>query len=129
MNFEDFAFVANMIGSEIISWISQTSELKSWTESFLGSTCLFILMESVITYLYSFRKQPAANFFKNNSCFPHKGKVGHHANNFTEAGFDLLIMPLKGHFMRIFAALMASLVYLSFQNFKIIIKNAHSFCL
>ena len=65
--------------------ISETSELKSTTENCSAST-RFIHFDGLCNYLHSFETQPAANFFKNNSCFPDQDHVGHYINKFTETG-------------------------------------------
>ena len=46
----------------------------------------FIHFDGLCNYLHSFQKQPAANFFKNNCCFPDQVHVGYYINKFTETG-------------------------------------------
>ena len=73
MNFQDFFFEVDFIGSKTLNlmpWISQSSEIKSITESF-GSSQL-----------------PVKN---NNYSFPDQGNVGHHTKNVTGKGADLFI--------------------------------------
>ena len=81
LGFQDFFFAGNCIGSKtlsIMSWILQSYEVKSITESFWDSPWS--------TYLLSFlfQKYPAASFFKNNNCcFSDQANGGHHTNKFT----------------------------------------------
>ena len=89
--------------------ISQTSELKSTTETFSASTS-FIHFDGLCNYLHSFQKQPAANFFKNNCCCPDHEHVGHYINKSTETGLDLSIKYIYGPFNADFAAVKVSLV-------------------
>ena len=70
-NFWDFFFYANSIGSETSRLrISQTSELKSTKES-VWDSAWYIHFDALYNYFYSFRKQPAANFFKNKNWWFH----------------------------------------------------------
>ena len=94
MNFPDFFFEVNFIGSKTLNlmpWIWQSSEIKSITESFWGSRWE-VHLDGLSNYLYSFWKQPASSFFKNNNySFPDQGNVGHHIKKVTEKGANLFI--------------------------------------
>ena len=72
---------------------SETSELVSTTENFSASTW-FIHVDGLRNYLPSFQKNPSANFFKNNCCFPDQKHVGHYTSRFTEKGLDFYIKYL-----------------------------------
>ena len=47
--------------------------------------------DELCNYLLSFQKQQAANFFKNNCCFPDQELVDHYINKSTETGLDFFI--------------------------------------
>ena len=51
-----------------------------------------IHLDRLSNYIYSFWKQPASSFFRNNNyCFPDQGNVGHHTKKVTEKWVDLFI--------------------------------------
>ena len=63
--------------------------------------------DELCNYLLSFQKQQAANFFKNNYCFPDQELVDHYINKSTEKGLEFFI---KGPFNLDFADAKVSLV-------------------
>ena len=65
--------------------------------------------DELCNYLLSFQKQQAANFFKNNYCFPDQELVDHYINKSTEKGLEFFI---KGPFNLDFADAKVSLVIL-----------------
>ena len=73
--------------------ISQTSGLKSTTETFSGNT-QFIHVDGFCNYLHSFQTQSTANFFKKNCCFLDQENVGRYINKATETGLDFFIKYL-----------------------------------
>ena len=131
MNFQDFLFEVNCINWKtlsVMSWISQTSEIKSIKESFKGSTIFeMIHLNCLINYSYSFRKQPTASFFKNNNCcFLDQGRtsnVGYHTSKSTQNGLELFIKYIKVYFMQTFAAVKASLAYNKNRHYDRLIKD------
>ena len=82
MGFTDFYYkemLTSLISFSSRNTFSQTPELKSARETFFGSTC-FIHFDVPCSYLHSFQKQPAANFFKHNCRFPDQEDPGHYIN-------------------------------------------------
>ena len=77
--------------------ISQNSELKSTTDTFSASTW-FVHFDSLCNYLDLFQTQPAANFFKNNCCFPNQEYVEYYINKSTETEFTFSSNIFQGLF-------------------------------
>ena len=78
------------ISELLVILMSQTSESEPIIETFSTSTW-FIHFDGLCNYLHSFQKQLAANFFKNNFCFPDQEYVGHYIYKSTEAGLEFFI--------------------------------------
>ena len=96
---------ANRIGLETLNLMllfSQSSQLKSTTERFWGSTW-FIHFDgpAVINNIRSFQTQSGTNFCNHGKyCLPDQGNVWHHTKKFTETGLDPFI---KYHIRPFFA--------------------------
>ena len=81
MNFQDFLFAVNCIGSKtlsVMSWISQTSEIESIKEGFWGSRILRqIYLDRLISYthIHFGSSQPRVSL-KIRTCFPDQRNVG-----------------------------------------------------
>ena len=76
--------------------ISQTSKLKSTTETFSATRDLFVLMDAAIICIQSRNNH--------NCCIPDQEHVGHYINTSTETGLDFFIKHLLRLFNADFAA-------------------------
>ena len=93
--------------------ISQTAKINSITVFEWVEFLRLIHLDRLINYSCSFRKQPAASFFKiKNCCFPDQGNAGYYTNkNYLKRTWPILqfLRPILCEF---FDAAKASLVFI-----------------
>ena len=116
------SFPVNSIGSKTLNampWISQSFEIKSITnvfsEQMIHSSC-----QTLSNYLYKFRKQPAALFFKRTTIsFLIRAILANQNKKFSNTRLDLFIKYLfRPVLCRFFAAVKAFFVVIDIMVVK-----------